>query len=289
MPTRNGVIDIIETCIIIDETQLNRKASLLLAEHTGLPQSKIKDAMQKGAVWLHRGKVKQRLRRASKVLKVGDELALNYNPQILTQKVPEPQLVHDASDYSIWYKPFGLNCQGSRWGDFASIDRWVETHLSGLTNQGERSAFLVHRLDRATTGLILLAHTKNAARLFSEMFKEGKVDKRYQSIVKGDFSGFPEAYEVERSVDGKSARSIFTFVDQQDNCSLVDVALLTGRKHQIRQHLSSLGYPIIGDRLYGEASNDKDLQLQSLSLSFICPISQKKQFFIVDKQKRLTL
>ncbi|MDB4224351.1 RNA pseudouridine synthase, partial [Granulosicoccus sp.] len=72
--------------------------------------------------------------------------------------------------------------------------------------------------------------------------------------------------------------------------SLLNVKLLTGRKHQIRQHLHSLGYPIVGDRLYGiESNDDRDLQLQSVSLQFNCPISKTDQHFSVAEHQRIQL
>lgn len=281
---------ILETCLTVDSDNIKLKASQLLASHTMLSQAKIKDAMQKGAVWLVRGNDKRRLRRASKPLKVGDRLELNYNAELLSQLVPEPQLIHDAQHYSVWFKPYGLYCQGSRWGDFASINRWVEINLPKIINSAERPVYLVHRLDRATTGLILLCHSKTAARLFSAMFEEGKMDKRYQAIVHGNFSAIPQDYEVDNMVDGKTAKSIFSYADKNTDYSLLNVKLLTGRKHQIRQHLHSLGYPIVGDRLYGiESNDDRDLQLQSVSLQFNCPISKTDQHFSVPELQRIQL
>jgi tRNA pseudouridine32 synthase/23S rRNA pseudouridine746 synthase len=240
-------------------------------------------------VWLIRGKNKRRLRRATKALQLGDKLELNYNAELLNQVVPEPQLIHDAQDYSVWFKPYGLNCQGSRWGDFASINRWVEMNLAKLTNTTERPVFLVHRLDRATSGLMLLCHSKTTARLFSTMFSEGKIDKRYQAIVHGDFSTLPQDYEVDMPVDGKAARSIFSFLDKKDDYSLVGIKLLTGRKHQIRQHLSAIGYPVVGDRLYGNGDTERDLKLQAISLSFTCPLSDTEQKFTIADDLRLKL
>ena len=287
MPMTNNII---ETCLIIDIDTSALKTSQVLAMHTGLSQSKIKDAMHKGALWLKRGNSSKRLRRASKTLQIGDQLNLNYNPQLLSQGVIEPFLVHDAKDYSIWFKPYGLACQGSRWGDFASISRWVEINFPKLTGMPERSVFLVHRLDRATSGLMLLCHSKAAARLFSELLSKGHIDKRYQAIVHGDFSVLPPDYEVDLPVDGKASRSVFSYVDRRDDYSLIDIRLLTGRKHQIRQHLSSLEYPIVGDRLYGHASSgSKNLQLQSVSLRFICPLTQKENHFTVAEHQRLQL
>lgn len=283
---------IIELTITIDAYSLAVKASQLLAQRANLSQATIKDAMHKGAVWLISGKQKRRLRRASKPLQLGDVLELNYNAQLLAQTVPEPQLLHDAGQYSVWFKPYGLHCQASRWGDFASIDRWVELNLPNLgsdpDNQTVRPVFLVHRLDRATTGAIVLCHSKNAARLFSAMFRDGQVDKRYQAIVQGDFSVLPADHEVNIELEGKACTSLFSYVAQQAGMSLVDVKLLTGRKHQIRQHLSALNFPIIGDRLYGD-NTTRDLQLQSVSLQFVCPFSQQPQQFVVPDKWRLSL
>ncbi len=278
---------IIETTLTVDSESSRIKPSQLLATHTGLSQAKIKDAMQKGAVWLHRGKNKARLRRASKPLKDGDKLEINYNAELLNQIVPAPELVHDEGDYSIWFKPYGLHCQGSRWGDFFCINRWVESHIASLTGGADRPVFLVHRLDRATSGLMILVHSKTAARLFSGLFKDGKMDKRYQAIVEGDCSDMPKDFTVDAEIDGKPAISIFNCSKSRGNYSLVDVNLLTGRKHQIRQHLKLVGHPVVGDRLYGNANNgDCDLQLQSVSIAFTCPITNKPQYFEVSEQFR---
>ncbi|GAA5317536.1 MAG: RluA family pseudouridine synthase [Candidatus Pelagadaptatus aseana] len=279
---------IIELSLDIDVGNASTKSSQLLAEHTGLSQGQIKSAMHKGAVWLVRGQRKQRLRRASKTLLAGDCLQLNYNAELLEQTVPEPLLIADEADYSVWFKPFGLACQGSRWGDFASIQRWVEIEFNKSNNP--RPVFLVHRLDRATTGLILLAHSKKAARLFSEYFAQGDMDKRYQAIVHGDFSNQPKDLKITEEIDGKHACSIFNGVQCQPQRSLLDVQLKTGRKHQIRRHLAGIGYPIVGDRLYGTGEKDHcDLQLQSVTLAFLCPLNQEQKRYQAPPQFRLQL
>ncbi len=281
---------VIETSVTIDAEHSLFKASKILAEHTGLSQASIKEAMQKGAVWLHRGQDKKRLRRASKRLNIGDELFLNYDADILSQEVIEPELIHDALHYSVWFKPYGLACQGSRWGDFSSINRWVEANLHRLQNGTERPALLVHRLDRATSGLMLICHSKQAARQFSDLFQTGKVDKRYQAVVHGDFSQYPAQMEINTPVDGKAAKSLFTHVERDAQHSLVDIQLLTGRKHQIRKHLSELKHPIVGDRLYGKKDGgERDLQLQSVSLQFTCPVGGKEEHFSLANNKRLSL
>ena len=244
----------------------------LLQRASGLSKGRIKSAMSKGAVWLTRGKTTQRLRRATRKLQSGDELHLYYDESVLAEVPAAPELIADAGDYSVWNKPYGLRSQGSKWGDHCTVTRWAEQHL-----HPERSAFVVHRLDRAASGLILVAHAKRTAAALSEIFKRRKIEKRYQAWVAGDFSEQPDPLRVDEALDGKSAISEFSFVQIDAGRSLLDVRIATGRKHQIRRHLAGLGYPVIGDRLYGTGEQDGvDLQLTAYLLAFRCPVAGEK-------------
>ena len=244
----------------------------LLQRASGLSKGRIKSAMSKGAVWLTRGKTTQRLRRATRKLQSGDELHLYHDESVLAEVPAAPELIADVGDYSVWNKPYGLRSQGSKWGDHCTVTRWAEQHL-----QPERSAFVVHRLDRAASGLILVAHAKRTAAALSEIFKRRKIEKRYQAWVAGDFSEQPDPLRVDEALDGKSAISEFSFVQIDAGRSLLDVRIATGRKHQIRRHLAGLGYPVIGDRLYGTGEQaGVDLQLTAYLLAFRCPVAGEK-------------
>ena len=188
---------------------------------------------------------------------------------VLAEIPAEPKLVADVGGYSVWNKPYGLRSQGSKWGDHCTITRWAERHL-----QPERPAFVVHRLDRAANGLILVAHSKAIAASLSELFRDRKVEKRYRARVSGDFSQQPSPLRVESPVDEKQAVSEISFVRVEDGRSLVDIRTETGRKHQVRRHLAESGFPIVGDRLYGAGENDPmDLQLTACLLAFQCPVA----------------
>jgi len=250
----------------------------LLASESGLSKQKVKQAMQKGAVWLTDNKGTHRLRRQSKKIHSGTTLHFYYDPDVLNDSTDDALLVSDENDYSVWYKPRGMLSQGSKWGDHCAINRWVEQHL-----EPQRPAFVVHRLDRFASGLILIAHKKKMANLLADLFREKKIKKQYKVIVHGKFSGKTVTYRNE--IDNKPAVSHVSLLQYDDinNQSLLQVEIETGRKHQIRLHLSEAGFPVVGDRLFGDDNNDIDLQLTAFKLSFTSPIGGREKIYTLSE------
>ena len=268
----------------LDVKQENISAIDLLSYNTTFSKQFIKQIMQKGAVWLTREKQTQRLRRVKKMLHSGDTLHCYYNEKVFNEKTTPATLIKDEGDYSIWYKPYGMRSQGSKWGDHTTLYRYAECHL-----QPQRPAFIVHRLDRAASGLIILSHKKSTTRSFARMFENHQIDKRYHAIVHGHF---PESTQlIDKAIDGKKANSYATLLKycSKSNRSLLEVKIETGRKHQIRRHLSGYGYPIVGDRLYGDAEDSEDLQLTAYYLSFISPINGKNKIYQLPDELLLRL
>ncbi len=265
-----------ETHITVADSEMT--AVDLLAAETELSKQTIKKIMLKGAVWLTIGKKTQRIRRAKRSLKPGQVLHLYYDKTVLEQIPAEPELVADFGRYSIWNKPCGLLSQGSLWGDHCTVTRWSEQHL-----KPERSAFVVHRLDRDANGLIILAHEKQAAARLSALFQSRDIDKRYRVWVEGEFpaESAESPVRVEQTLDGRDAVSYFTRIDfdPDKQRSLLDVRIETGRKHQIRRHVSGLGFPVVGDRLYGATQLTENLLLTAYYLAFDCPFSGEKRSF----------
>ncbi|NKF49851.1 RNA pseudouridine synthase [Shewanella sp. WXL01] len=268
----------------IKVSQPDQDAVSLLAEQTKLSKQVIKNAMQKGAVWLTRGKQTSRLRRAKKALAVGNELHLYYNAHILAEQVTPAKMLFDEGQYSLWYKPYGMRCQGSKWSDHTTIDRFVE-----LNATPQRSAYLIHRLDRAATGLIILGHTKQATRDIAKMFETRNLSKHYQVIVNGRFPD--DEVTINTDVDNKPALSRARRLQYNSELdqSLVQVKIESGRKHQIRIHMASLGHSVVGDRLHGDADETSpDLKLTSCYFEFICPVSNERKVFELPEQYRPT-
>ncbi|MBD3656249.1 RluA family pseudouridine synthase [Marinobacter sp.] len=242
-----------------------------LAEASGLPKQRIKDAMAKGACWwTYKGK-QVRLRKAKREVKAGTRLQLFYDDAVLARKPEAAELLEDRGRYSVWFKPHGLLAQGSQWGDHCSLLRWAEVEL-------KRDCFLVHRLDGDAAGLMLIAHDARAAGALSQLFSGRTMTKVYQARV----AGLLEATDrlIDAPVDDKPALSHVTTLslDESGPTSLLQVTIETGRKHQIRRHLAGLGHAIVGDRLYGQPA-PVPLQLLAVHLAFDCPLSRRRVSF----------
>jgi len=286
-------IKIDNTLDVKSNTTLTTLFNSLEKTEQALSKTQLKEAISQGALWLTRKNHTQRLRRVKKPLQVGDQLHFYYNSAVLASEVPDAMLISDETDYSVWYKPYGMLSQGSKWSDHCTINRFVQQHLTP-----ERPVFIVHRLDRAATGLMLIAHSKKAARALSSMFEnrtseDNSLNKHYQIIVHGDHSKNEQPQVISTDVDDKSARSTFTCLtyDENKDQSLIDVKIDSGRKHQIRIHAASIGLPVVGDRLHGIAADNEaqNLQLCAVSLNFICPLSGNEKKFELSEQLKLQL
>jgi len=250
----------------------------LLANRSGYSKGKIKDAMNKGAVWLvpPTGSMK-RLRRATAMLSPGEKIELHYNEEVLAKQVPTGALVTDLHHYSVWFKPSGVLAQGTMEGDHCALLRQAELHFKML-----RPVFLVHRLDREASGLMLVAHSQNAAARLSALFQNNAVFKRYWVQVRGQL--VPAQGAIDTPLDGKTAHTEYTVenYDPASDTSILSVVIDTGRLHQIRRHLDGINHPVIGDPKYGTGNKSPaGLQLNAVQLRFRCPFTDKEMDFSV--------
>jgi tRNA pseudouridine32 synthase/23S rRNA pseudouridine746 synthase len=249
-------------------------ASELLCHLSGLSRAAVKQAMVKGAAWLRRPGApggERRLRRATTALRPGDVVALYYDPEILRVDPPAATCLADLGAYSVWWKPAGLLAQGTRFGDHASLLRQAEK-ASGRP----RPVFLVHRLDREASGLMLVAHAPAAARDLSRALADEATVKGYRAEVAGDVRARhgPRGV-IDLPIDGRPALTEFSVedYDPRADTSVLEVRIRTGRPHQIRRHLAAVGHPVLGDPRYGRDHPDpRGLRLTAIRLTLRCPV-----------------
>jgi tRNA pseudouridine32 synthase/23S rRNA pseudouridine746 synthase len=243
-----------------------------IAGHTGLSKSQVKQAMIKGAVWLQTpaSKAPRRLRRATAMVHPGQRLIVYYDPRILALRPALADCIQDQKAYSIWFKPPGLMTQGTRFGDHCALTRQVERHF-----QSKRQVYLVHRIDRETAGLVIMAHTPEAAALLSALFQNRRIEKRYMAWLRGNLVDHPAAGRIDLELDAKTAHTGYEILRYEPGTdqTLARIQILTGRMHQIRRHFALIGHPVMGDPRYGKANkNQSGLKLVAYALAFECPM-----------------
>lgn len=267
---------------LISVTTTGARVIDLLAEHSGLPKQRLKDALAKGAVWLHRGKHETRLRRATKELLGGDKLALYYDADVLQREPPAPTLIADERDYTVWFKPAGMLAQGTQYGDHCALLRWSETAFTPA-----RTGFLIHRLDREAEGLMVIAHSPRAAKALSQLWQSSEtgqssakaIEKIYAVTVEGLLDAVGSKRRIDLPLDGKPSISEIEVInhDAEQKRTTLRIRLITGRKHQIRRHLAAIGHAVVGDYRYGRGG--EPLQLRATELKFRCPLTQRERHY----------
>ncbi len=240
-----------------------------------LSKARLKDAMNKGAVSWQRGKQHKRLRRAQSPVAAGEQLHLHYDSDLLQRSCDEPVLLADEGNFSVWYKPPGVLSQGNEWGDHLSLLRFAE-----LYHQSKRPVFLLHRLDREASGLMLIAHQQKTAAELSQLIQQHQISKKYQVLVLGKLdAALVAAGKINAVLDGKACETRFSLVAgwPEPSTTLLDILLISGRKHQIRRHFADIGHPVMGDPRYGSNNqHPAGLGLQAVELSFALAGGRRK-------------
>jgi len=192
-------------------------------------------------------------------LKLGDEVDV----YVSVAKKPLVEIIYEDDNILIVNKPQGIEC--------ATRDKSSQNTYSLEEIFEDKNAICIHRLDRLTEGLVILAKNKDIARLFENYFRQNKVQKKYLAKVYGTpkIEGLHTAYlkknektaTVEISdtpdTDYKKIITEFYIKEKLDKYSILDITLHTGRTHQIRAHLSHLGHPILNDPKYNKNYTDK--------------------------------
>jgi 23S rRNA pseudouridine1911/1915/1917 synthase len=220
-------------------------------------------------------------------LREGEEVKVDFDVETL-QDIPTIKLpvLYEDDDCVVIIKPVGLLTHSK--GEFYP-EATVETWLRSRTKITGARAGIVHRLDRATSGVMICAKTPEALKWLQKQFSQRKTKKTYYAVVTGTLKQ-PEAVidmPIERNpkapatfrvgINGKSANTTYKVITTNDKYSLVELKPETGRTHQLRVHLNHLGHPIVGDYMYGGVKHDR-LMLHAYSLELTLPDRRRMTF-----------
>jgi RluA family pseudouridine synthase len=201
-------------------------------------------------------------------------------------------VIFENEHFAVVLKPSGYPTSGNY---FKTIENALEYNLKPSNLPGSlKFPRPVHRLDNPTSGLLIIAKTINAQTKLNLDFEEKNIQKSYAAIVYGST---PDEFLINTPIDEKQSFSrvntLRRFQYKNENYSLVKVNPETGRTHQIRIHLSSQGFPIVGDREYGPRKDDpftkKGLYLTATGLSFLHPITNQKLEFNQELPKKFKI
>lgn len=268
--------------IQIDADQAGQRIdNFLMSLLKGVPRSKIYHIVRRGEVRVNKGRIKAHYK-----IQAGDEIRVppvrvaqrdeitvsKYSVNLLLDSI-----IYEDEDFLVLNKPAGVAVHGGS-GVSSGI---IETLRIGRPEA--KFLELVHRLDKNTSGCLLVAKKRSALRYLQDRFREHKVQKKYVALVKGNVKN--KSYHIELALkkstlpsgerivrvnkDGKHAISDFNVIESHKVASLYEVVIKTGRTHQIRVHAQSLGHPVAGDDKYGDDDFNQTLKKHSLKRMFL--------------------
>ena len=281
---------------ILTFTADGRRLDVLLSEQSGLTRSRVAALMEEGHVTLD----------GSPVTKAG----LKAKPgQTITLTIPAPKpavpeaqdipltILYEDNDLAVVVKPCGMVVHPAAGNEDGTLVNALLHHLDSLGGiGGELRPGIVHRLDKDTSGLLLVAKNDASQLALSEQLSARTMEKHYRALVEGNIredSGRVEAAIARSKKDrkkmavdpeGREAITEWTVLARGNGVTLLDVHILTGRTHQIRVHTKHIGHPVCGDPIYGSSKGAKvpRLMLHAYSLSFTHPTSGERMTFTAE-------
>lgn len=207
------------------------------------------------------------------LLRLSDTIDLKESTRIkalLVLRSKGPDILYEDEEIAIFNKPAGLSVHRSAEHGIRNL---VDVGISFFGRRGiVLKLYPVNRLDRETSGLVVMAKSSAKAGDFGKLFQDGLVEKRYLTVVSGKTA---DSGVIDLPLDEKESRSEYRTLCTRKGVSILSVTPVTGRSHQIRRHLSSIGHPVMGDLRYGgKRIRDMDGHaLHSYRLSFPHPVS----------------
>lgn len=259
--------------IVVDLESEGQRLDKFLVEKLKISRNQIQNFIKEKKIKLNKNEIKK----SGIILKRGDEVKYNLDTKktdLKTIKIPL-DIIFENKDYFIINKEPGIAVHPDKNSkDFPTIINAVLAH--------SKSAQLVHRLDKDTSGALLIAKNSKTHTVLSALFKNRVVKKVYLALVKGlpkTDTGLINApikrdrnnrIRMNISSQGKAAISSFKVLESFKGSSLLEIEIKTGRTHQIRVHMASIGHPVIGDPVYGDKKLNKEyLEKYGLKRQFL--------------------
>jgi 23S rRNA pseudouridine955/2504/2580 synthase len=256
----------VQLITIGEEAAGQRIDNFLLRICKGVPKSHVYRILRSGEVRVNKGRIDQTYRLIDGDIVRLPPIRLAEKSEVIVPKAEFPILLED-SDLLVINKPAGVAVHGG-----SGVNHGVIEQLRASRPQA-KFLELVHRLDRDTSGILVLAKKRTILVKLHEQIRLGEMDKRYFVLVHGDWKNSRQHIKLplfkystadgERRVrvqaDGLASHTVFNRVKNFRDFALLEAELLTGRTHQIRVHLASSGFPIAGDDKYGDFELNREL------------------------------
>ena len=248
-----------------------------------IPQGLIEKYLRSGKIKINKKKVKSSTK--VKTDDVINSFIVDFKETIVQKKIKfepskdiiksnEDQIIDNNENFIVLNKSSGISVQGGTKSKKNLVDIFAKSEIF----QGTKP-YSVHRLDKDTSGVFIMAKTRESAQLLTSLFRLRKVHKTYLAIChgelvkdSGEWNDDLIRYDGEKKIIEK-AKTIFKVLDKNSEASLVELKPITGRKHQLRKQLYALGQPIFGDIKYKLSSSskgiNKNLMLHSYQIKFI--------------------
>lgn len=248
-------------------------------------KSALKKALKKG--WIT---VNDQVATTATYIHGGECIKLSIPKEVSPRKklVFKLQVLFEDDHLAVIHKPAGILVSGN---SFKTIANALPQNLQASTLPDATKPQPVHRLDYATTGVLLVGKTSSSIRALNKLFADKEISKTYYAVTIGEMD---DQGTIAAEIDGKKSQSdyeVYASVPSQrfTRLNLVKLTPQTGRRHQLRKHLSGIGHPILGDKDYGVEGlvlMGKGLYLHAYSLGFRHPFTREKVFFKSDLPQR---
>lgn len=249
--------------ISVQPSDAGERLDAFLAKKTGVTRSQIQKLIEKGDVLVNAKPLSQNYK-----VRVGDEISIKFPEKSVEGLIPEAvpvEILYKDKYLVVVNKPAGMVVYPSAGHSHGTLMNAIAYQCKKLASiGGPLRPGVVHRLDKDTSGVMVIALDDNAYYNLVDQFRQRSIHRRYKALVYGNLKG--DSGEITSLIGrsesdrkkmstkvkrGKEAVTRWKVIKRFDCATLVDVKLGTGRTHQIRVHLASIGHPVLGDRTYG--------------------------------------